>query len=102
MNSAVVDWNARCFHPLALDVRAHVGMTRILDGEPPHASLAEHAADKANPLRRAGGEDDVLGLRDSCASAVLLRRQGDAGSFGAARIGTVKSVVGSLGERTPH
>src|SRR5262249_35609613 len=63
-NSALVDWNARCFQPGGLDVRAHVGMTRILDGEPPHAALAEHAADKANPLRRAGGEDDVLRLRD--------------------------------------
>ena len=93
-NSASVHGNARGLQAARLDIGALIGVSRILDGDSPHATLAKHTAQKTDALRRTVAEHHSILSSDSRTGAVQVGRERPPGHDTAARIRIVEPGVG--------
>ena len=93
-DSAVVHGNAWGLQPARLDIRALIGVTRILDGDSAHSTLAKHTAQQADALRRTVAEHHSVLSGDGRAGAVQIGYERPPGHRTAARIRIVEPRVG--------
>ena len=92
-DSAIVDGNARGLQPARLDIGALIGVSRILDRDSAHTTLAEHTTQEADALRRTVAEHHAVLSRDGRTGTVQGRRERPAGQYIPARIRIVERGV---------
>jgi hypothetical protein len=80
------------------DTRALIGVSRILDGDATHTTLAQHTAQQPDALCRTVAEDHSVFSSDGRTGAVQVARQRPPGLRSAARIGIVERRVRQRGK----
>ena len=93
-DAAIVDGNARGLQPARLDIRALIGVSRILDGDSAHTTLAKHTAQQPDALRRTVAEHHAVLSGDGRTGAIQVGRERPPGHRIAARIRIVEPCVG--------